>query len=233
MKYITMGLFIIMVAISAFCFGFISSGNPLLGIEGPRTIVPFQVRVKVLNFFPLIQRRYQYSDSELVRGNECFIEHGGEINAIWQISSDVIVHYTSPDELQIGTSCPTGAIFSIEKAFFSSMYEQYIAIRNGTAEEKELVQRLLSENFYGETTVSGDIGWTRVINLDTVRHHGDYYNIAIDYSYGDKCIIESGGTIQSRGEANENILYEYKAPGNPFGTHCPSGALFWSDLNNK
>jgi hypothetical protein len=47
--------------------------------------------------------------------------------------------------------------------------------------------------------------------------------------YGGTCGIEMGGTVTVVGiDMNRGVLVRYTAPGNPMGTPCPSGILFFT-----
>jgi hypothetical protein len=107
--------------------------------------------------------------------------------------------------------------------------------RDFIQEEKELVKRLLAQNYYGEQVNAGNWRWVDVVNINPVVHSNGHRYFAYGKTcgvgrsdYGDGHVVE-GGTIRVRGEANGKVLYEYTARGNPIGTPCPSGILFFGE----
>lgn len=107
--------------------------------------------------------------------------------------------------------------------------------------ERKIVEELLAKNYHGEKTDAGNWHWVDVVNINPVQQnfrngwswlaYGETCG-AGHSDYGDGHVIE-GGTIQVRGEANGKVLYEYTARGNPMGTPCPSGVLFFVEKEGR
>lgn len=107
--------------------------------------------------------------------------------------------------------------------------------------ERKIVEELLAKKYYGEKTNAGNWHWVDVVNIDPVQQqfrngwawlaYGETCG-AGHSDYGDGHVVE-GGTIQVRGEANGKVLYEYTARGNPMGTPCPSGILFFDEKEGR
>ena len=112
----------------------------------------------------------------------------------------------------------------------SASYSSYSAPRPDFVEEvsvedgKGIVQELLAEESYGKIRDAGPWRWVNVVNPESIIRTG----------YGDVCGLgsddeEVGGTIQERGKYDGRILYEYTTKGDPLGTPCPSGVLFFNN----
>lgn len=100
--------------------------------------------------------------------------------------------------------------------------------------ERKVVEELLAKNYYGEKTDAGSWQWVDVVNITPVQQN--FRNGWSWLAYGETCGAGRsddrevlGGTIQVRGEASGKVLYEYTARGNPMGTPCPSGVLFFAE----
>ncbi|MFZ2193646.1 MAG: hypothetical protein WAV31_05370 [Candidatus Moraniibacteriota bacterium] len=65
--------------------------------------------------------------------------------------------------------------------------------------------------------------WVDVMNQEAVARNG-----SSPLGYGETCGIEMGGTVTVVGiDTDRGVLVRYTAPGNPIGTPCPSGTLFF------
>ncbi len=107
------------------------------------------------------------------------------------------------------------------------MIVMILVVSSCTNNEKDLIKSILAENYYGETKNVTGWTWVDVMNLEPVEQK--YRNGSHDLVYGDICGCEEG-TIQERGvDPDGRILYEYTAHGDPMGTPCPSGVLFFSN----
>ncbi|MDD5749455.1 MAG: hypothetical protein PHO91_01550 [Patescibacteria group bacterium] len=64
--------------------------------------------------------------------------------------------------------------------------------------------------------------WVDVLNQEVV------YSGNNEFTYGETCGIECGGTVTVIGEVDEgNVLVRYTSPhGQTYGTPCPSGIIF-------
>lgn len=104
-------------------------------------------------------------------------------------------------------------------------------IANYPETEREILEELLAKNYRGETRDAGSWHWVDVVNINPVQQK--FRNGWNWLAYGETCGAGradwdvEGGTITVRGEANGKVLYEYIARGNPMGTPCPSGVLFF------
>ncbi len=204
---------------------------------GYQAVVPQWKWVEVLNEEPVVQR-FRNSNYELTTGRNCGIEFGGLVTVKEVLGDNLLVEYTAPGN-PLGTPCPSGVRFNMSTTEFGTMSDHYVVIRDTIESEKELVKRLLAQNFYGEKKDAGNWHWIEVVNIDPVVQN--YSNVNSYLSYGDTCgagrsdhgddsyTIE-GGTIQVRGMEGSMVLYEYTAYGKPLGTPCPSGVLFFGGV---
>lgn len=206
---------------------------------GSQAVIPDWKWVDVVNKKPVTQR-FSNGSRKLAAGETCGVEFGGLITVVEIHGENLLVEYTAPGN-PVGTPCPSGVQFIVSKSDFAAMNGQYAETRDAIKAEKELVKRLLAQNYYGEPVDAGNWHWVDVVNLNPVRQsfsNGHGYLVygercgAGRSDYGDGHVVE-GGTIRVRGEANGKVLYEYTARGNPMGTPCPSGVLFFGEKGRK
>lgn len=166
----------------------------------------------------------------------CGIEAGNMVTVVKVLGDSLLVEYSSPDGHPLGTSCGDGTRFVLAKSDLATMTERYNATQEAERREKELVREILAKNYYGEPIDVGEWHWVRVVNPEPVIRH--FSNGDFPLGYGEECGCGGanfgrspveGGTIRVRGEANGKVLYEYTARGNPMGTPCPSGVLFFGE----
>lgn len=167
--------------------------------------------------------------------SKCVVEFGNTITVKEIRSDNLLVEYTTPWN-HGGALCQSGVQFIVSKSNFATMSDQYAEARDVIQAEKELVGQLLAQNYYGEEVDAGNLRWVNVVNIVPVVQK--FSTISVYLAYGQTCgagnsyggVLQGveGGTIQVRGEANGKVLYEYTARGNPIGTPCPSGVLFFS-----
>jgi len=210
----------------------VPTSSATIGI-GSQAVIPGWKWVDVANKNPITQR-FSNGSKKLVVGETCGVEFGGLITVAEVRGENLFVEYTAPGN-PAGTPCPSGVQFIVSKTNFATMNGQYTATRDSIQAEKELVKRLLAQNYYSEPTNAGNWHWVDVVNLDPVVQNFSNGHGYLAYGetcgagrsdYGDGHVVE-GGTIRVRGEANGKVLYEYTARGNPMGTPCPSGILFF------
>jgi hypothetical protein len=82
----------------------------------------------------------------------------------------------------------------------------------------------------GDTAKVPGWEWVNVMNPEPTQQNfrGSSKNI----SYGEACGIEMGGTVKVVGIDGDRVLLIYAAPGNPIGTPCPSGVIFFMSKEN-
>jgi len=201
---------------------------------GSQAVVPSWEWVQIINEKPVVQY-YSNEVYQMLRGDKCGIEFGGVVTVIEARGEDLVVEYAAPGD-PLGTRCPSGVRFIVNKTNFSKMSAEYATTDNRIQEEKDVVNRLLARHYYGEPMDAGEWEWIHVVNVTPVVQI--YSNGSELLSYGDSCgcgslishdgkRISEGGTIHPRGEANGRVLYEYTAKDDPMGTPCPSGVLFF------
>lgn len=198
---------------------------------GSQAIIAGWKWVDVVNKKP-VTKRFSNGNRELVAGETCGVEFGGLITLVEVRGENLLVEYTPPGN-PIGTPCPSGIQFIVNKSDFTAMNTQYTATRDSIQAKKDLVKRLLAQNYYSEPVDAGNWRWVDVINIDPIVQN---FRSGHGYlAYGQNCGIgrsdfgDEGGTIRIMGEADDKVLYEYTARGNPIGTSCPSGILFFDE----
>jgi hypothetical protein len=82
----------------------------------------------------------------------------------------------------------------------------------------------------GDTAKIPGWEWVNVMNPDPVRQN--FSGSAKYLGYGETCGIEMGGTVKVVGIDGDRVLLVYAAPGNPIGTPCPSGVMFFMSKEN-
>lgn len=202
---------------------------------GSEATIPGWRWVDVVNKKPVTQH-FSNGSIPLTVGETCGVEFGGLITVVEFDDEDLLVEYMAPGN-PIGTPCPSGTRFIMNRSDFVSMNGLYVSNLNSFRAEKELVKRLLAQNFYGEPTDAGEWRWVDVVNLEPVVQN--FSNGHGYLTYGETCgaghsdygkgHVVGGGTIRVRGKAHGKVLYEYTARGNPKGTPCPSGVLFFDE----
>ena len=203
-------------------------------IVGSRAVVPGWQWVEITNESPVTQQ-FSNGTAELNETDTCGIEMGGLATVTEDHGDTVTVEYTAPGD-PAGTPCPSGVRFMMSKTDFAGMNDSYVAARDAIQTEKDLVKQLLDRNFYGEERDAGGWRWVDVVNAEPITQR--FSNGHGYLAYGETCgtgrseydgrVLSEGGTVQVRGEANGKVLYEYTAHGNPMGTPCPSGILFFN-----
>ena len=192
---------------------------------GDQAIVPEWGWVEIINREPVMQGNYELSQGEI-----CGIEFGGNVTVIEILArGELVVRYEAP-RTPIGTPCPSGVLFAVSEGKFGAMTAQYHKAVDTARIEMDLVERLLSKNYYGEKMDAGRWRWVAVVNIDPAY----YSNFQFSRAYGDSCAIGRGisagnGTIHSRGEEGGRVLYEYTSHDESAGTSCPTGTLFFED----
>lgn len=200
---------------------------------GSKAVISKWMWATVENKKPLTQR-FSNGDSKLRVGETCGVEFGGSIIVVGIEGENLLVEYFAPGD-PMGTPCPSGVRFLISKISFAAMNEEYTTKRDAILAEKELVKKLLAQGHRGESVNAGVWRWVDVVNLDPIVQQ--FSNGHAYLGYGDTCgvgllgngegSISTGGTIEERGKVAGKVLYEYTASGNPKGTPCPSGVLFF------
>lgn len=73
----------------------------------------------------------------------------------------------------------------------------------------------------GDKATVPDNMWVAIKNLEPLKSKNN------EFSYGDRCVIQRGGTVKVVGIDGDHVLVRYSIKGPQFGASCPSGALFF------
>ena len=117
----------------------ISEHSPSIKIGDEQT-VPFGRVVRIKNIDGI-----KDGDRSFAFNEKCYLLHGGTVEAIGIHGENVLVrhlHAVSEDGAKL---CPLGAIFFIEIDVFLTMTEEYEQFVRAEKDERDLINRLLSE----------------------------------------------------------------------------------------
>ena len=183
-----------------------------------------------------IMNHYSNGSSMLEKGENCGIKYEGsvEILGFSPEGEKALLEYSSPGD-DLGTPCPSGALFFISTEELASFEERYAERVHREEQRDALVEKILSgakdlptqvaDLSVNEATHIPEWQWINVVK----PIENQYSNGSSMLEKGEKCGIQGGGSIAILGFSpeGEKALLEYSSPGDDLGTPCPSGAVFF------